>query len=70
MSKHRISVADLPAFDPAICLDSEEAAVAYMMAVWEEGDASLIGSALADVARSPWGLSCRIQRTEATPVRC
>lgn len=64
-----LRVADLPAFDPAVFLDSEEAAVAYMTAVWKEGDASLIGSALADVARSPWGQSCRKQSPQGKPNR-
>lgn len=51
MSK-RIKVDELPEFDAAMFLDSEEAIAAYLTSVLEAGDASLLASALGDVARA------------------
>src|SRR5512137_1137668 len=51
MSK-RIKVADLPRFDAAPYLDSEEAIAAYLTDVIEANDASLLAAALGDIARA------------------
>ena len=51
MSK-RIKVADLPGFDAAPYLDSEEAIAAYLTDVIEANDASLLAAALGDIARA------------------
>ena len=50
--KKRTKVADLPAFDAAPYLDSEEAVAAYLTDVIEANDASLLAAALGDIARA------------------
>jgi probable addiction module antidote protein len=51
MSK-RINVADLPEFDPAPYLDSEDAIAAYLTDILEANDAALLAAALGDIARA------------------
>ncbi len=51
MSK-RIKVADLSEFDAALYLDSETAVAAYLTDILAANDASLLASALGDIARS------------------
>ncbi len=51
MSK-KINVADLPDFDMAEQLRSEEDIAAYLTLVIEDGDAALLAAALGDVARA------------------
>lgn len=51
MSK-KINVADLPDFDMAEQLRSEEDIAAYLTMVIEDGDAALLAAALGDVARA------------------
>ena len=48
----KIRIADVPDFDPAEQLRSEEDVAAYLTAVLEEDDAALLASALGDIARS------------------
>jgi probable addiction module antidote protein len=48
----RINVADLPAFDAAPYLDSEEAIAAYLTDILEANDAALLASSLGDIARA------------------
>ena len=50
--KKRIKVADLPEFDAAPYLDSEEAVAAYLTDVIDANDASLLAAALGDIARA------------------
>jgi probable addiction module antidote protein len=50
--KKKTKVADLPAFDAAPYLDSEEAVAAYLTDVIEANDASLLAAALGDIARA------------------
>lgn len=45
-------IADLPEFDFAEHLDSDEAIVEYLNAVLDENDPSLLASALGDIARA------------------
>ncbi len=51
MSK-RIKAADLPDFDAARYLDSEEAIAAYLTDILEANDPALLAAALGDIARS------------------
>ncbi len=48
----RIKVADLPEFDAAKYLDSEEAVAAYLTDILEAGDPALLAAALGDIARA------------------
>ena len=48
----RIKVSDLPAFDAAPYLDSEEAIAAYLTDILEANDAGLLAAALGDIARA------------------
>ncbi len=50
MSK-KIRIADVPDFDPAEQLRSEEDVAAYLSAIIEEDDAALLASTLGDIAR-------------------
>jgi probable addiction module antidote protein len=52
MSKRRIKVDDLPEFDPAPYLDSEEAVAAYLTDILNANDAGLLAAALGDIARA------------------
>lgn len=51
MSK-RIKAADLPDFDAARYLDSEEAIAAYLTDILEANDPALLAAALGDIARA------------------
>ncbi len=48
----RIQVADLPTFDAAPYLDSEESIAAYLTDILSAGDAGLLAMALGDIARA------------------
>ncbi|MFJ3046968.1 addiction module antidote protein [Herbaspirillum chlorophenolicum] len=48
----RKKVADLPDFDAAPYLDSEEAIAAYLTDILEANDGALLASALGDIARA------------------
>jgi len=48
----RIKVADLPEFDAAEYLDSEEAVAAYLTDILEANDPALLAAALGDIARA------------------
>lgn len=48
----KIKIADLPDFDPAEHLDSEEAIAGYLIAILEENDPVLLRAALGDIARA------------------
>ena len=51
MSK-KIRVSELPEFDAAEYLNNDEEVAAYLTAVLEENDASLLAAALGDIARA------------------
>ena len=51
MSK-KIKVSELPEFDAAEYLNSEEDVAAYLTTVLEENDPALLAAALGDIARS------------------
>jgi probable addiction module antidote protein len=51
MSK-KTKVSDLPDFDPAEYLKSEEDIAGFLTAIMEENDPALLASALGDVARA------------------
>jgi len=48
----RIKVADLPEFEVAAYLDSEDAIAAYLTNIIEANDPALLASALGDIARA------------------
>ncbi|MBC7621862.1 MAG: putative addiction module antidote protein [Aeromicrobium sp.] len=48
----KIRPTDLPVFDAAEYLDSEEAVAAYLTAMIEEGDPAMLAAALGDIARA------------------
>ena len=48
----RIKVDELPAFDAAPYLDSEEAIAAYLTDILQANDAGLLSAALGDIARA------------------
>ncbi len=48
----KINVSELPEFDAAEYLNSEEDVAAYLTTVLEENDPSLLAAALGDIARS------------------
>ena len=48
----KIRIADLPDFDPAEHLKSEEDGAAYLTAIMEENDPALLAAALGDIARA------------------
>jgi probable addiction module antidote protein len=50
--KKRIKVSDLPRFDSAKYLDSEEAIAVYLTDILEANDAGLLAAALGNIARS------------------
>ena len=52
MNKQRIKADDLPEFDAAPYLDSEEAIAAYLTDILEANDAGLLAAALGDIARA------------------
>ncbi len=47
-----VQVADLPVFDAADYLDSEEMMMAYLNAILDENDPALLASALGDIAKA------------------
>ncbi len=49
----RIKISDLPDFDAAEYLNSEEDIAAYLTTVIEENDPALLAAALGDIARQP-----------------
>ncbi|MDO9318499.1 MAG: putative addiction module antidote protein [Gammaproteobacteria bacterium] len=49
---HLISISDIPEFDFAEHLNSEDAIAEYLTAVLEENDPALLASALGDIARA------------------
>ena len=51
MSK-KIRIADLPEFDAAEYLDSEEAVAEYLTAMIDCGDPAMLAAALGDIARA------------------
>lgn len=52
MTKKRIKVDDLPEFDAAPYLESEEAIAAYLTDILEANDAGLLAGALGTIARA------------------
>ncbi|MEY3252585.1 MAG: hypothetical protein RL227_1558, partial [Pseudomonadota bacterium] len=48
----RIKVDELPAFDAAPYLDSDEAIAAYLTDILQANDAGLLSAALGDIARA------------------
>jgi probable addiction module antidote protein len=48
----RIKVDELPAFDAAPYLDSDEAIAAYLTEILQANDAGLLSAALGDIARA------------------
>ncbi|MBJ7419443.1 MAG: putative addiction module antidote protein, partial [Rhodoferax sp.] len=48
----RIKVSELPEFDAAEYLNSEEDVAAYLTTVLEENDSALLAAAIGDVARA------------------
>lgn len=48
----KIRITDLPDFDAAEYLDSEQAIAEYLTVVLEENDAPLLAAALGDIARA------------------
>lgn len=50
--KKTINVDELPEFDPAKYLDSEESIAVYLTGILEANDAALLASALGDIARA------------------
>lgn len=49
---NKLKVSDLPVFDAADYLQSEQACVEYLTVVLEDGDPALIAAALGDVAKA------------------
>lgn len=47
-----VKIADLPTYDAADYLDSEEAITAYLNAILEENNDALLASALGDIAKA------------------
>jgi probable addiction module antidote protein len=52
MTMARIKISDLPEFDAAEYLDSDETIAAYLTDILAAHDASLLASALGDIARA------------------
>jgi probable addiction module antidote protein len=50
--RKKIRVADLPEFDAAEYLDSEDAVAEYLTAMIDEGDPAMLAAALGDIARA------------------
>ena len=48
----KIRIADLPDFDPAEYIQTEEDVAAYLTAIMEENDPALLAAALGDIARA------------------
>jgi probable addiction module antidote protein len=52
MRRGKVKAMDLPEFDPAEYLDSDEAVAEYLTAVLAENDPALLAAALGDIARA------------------
>ena len=52
MKRKKVKASDLPEFDPAEYLDSDEAVAEYLTAVLAENDPALLAAALGDIARA------------------
>ena len=52
MTQKKIKINDLPSFDAAQYLDSDQAVAEYLTAILEANNASLLAAALGDVARA------------------
>lgn len=52
MTAKKIRVTDLPSFDPAQYLDSDEAIAEYLTSILEENNPGLLAAALGDIARA------------------
>ena len=52
MTRKKIDINDLPSFDAAEYLDSDEAVAEYLTAILEENNAGLLAAALGNVARA------------------
>ncbi len=52
---NRTKVSELPEFDAAEFLNSEEEIAAYLSTVLEENDPALLAAAIGDIARAPCG---------------
>ena len=48
----KIRIADLPEFDPAEYLKTEQDIAAYLTAIMEDNDPALLAAALGDIARA------------------
>ena len=59
----KVKVSELPAFDAADYLKTDEDCAQYLSVVLEDGDPALLAAALGDVARArgmfPGGTRCR-----------
>jgi probable addiction module antidote protein len=52
VKRKKVKVGDLPQFDAAEYLDSDEAVAEYLTAVLAENDPALLAAALGDIARA------------------
>lgn len=52
MTTKKIRVTELPSFDPAQYLDSDEAIAEYLTSILEENNPGLLAAALGDIARA------------------
>ncbi|HEY0957601.1 MAG TPA: addiction module antidote protein [Roseateles sp.] len=52
MTKRKTPIAELPEFDAAEYLNSEQDVAAYLTSVLEENDPALLAAALGDIARA------------------
>ena len=52
MKRKKVKASELPEFDPAEYLDSDEAVAEYLTAVLAENDPALLAAALGDIARA------------------
>ncbi|MES2075061.1 MAG: hypothetical protein V4462_05510 [Pseudomonadota bacterium] len=65
----RIKVAELPGFDPAAYLDSEETIGAYLADVLAANDAALLAAALDDIARARAAAAAKAAAPPTPPSR-
>ena len=52
MKRKKVKASELPEFDPAEYLDSDEAVAEYLTAIIEEHEPALLAAALGDIARA------------------
>jgi len=52
MARNKINASELPEFDAAQYLDSDEAIAEYLTAILAENDTALLAAALGDIARA------------------